>query len=161
MVLFLKSIKKENTSIPLKDPIAHKAYSAKYRKENAALIKEAVRASHLKRKFGISIEQYNTLLKAQDGRCAICKKLPEEFTKQNRRLAVDHDHTPLTGEVRGLVCYRCNRYVIGNYKRKDVSLIKTLLDYLDRDTYTGWIVPPKRKKKKRGKKKLRNMLQGA
>jgi hypothetical protein len=37
---------------------------------------------------------------AQDGRCAICFERPHE------RLCLDHDHA--TGQIRGLLCRRCN-----------------------------------------------------
>lgn len=49
---------------------------------------------------------YDALLIAQGGRCAICWAKP-----RRRRLAVDHDHQ--TGEVRGLLCDRCNRRLLG------------------------------------------------
>jgi Recombination endonuclease VII len=45
------------------------------------------RDKYLKRKYGISLEEYNKLLKKQNGRCAICKSLPK-----TRSLAVDHNH---------------------------------------------------------------------
>jgi hypothetical protein len=55
------------------------------------------------------------MLAAQDGVCAICHK-PETMVRLGKviRLAVDHDHG--TGEVRGLLCYRCNR-LLGNLER--------------------------------------------
>lgn len=45
---------------------------------------------------------------AQGACCAICgkKQVPEE-----NRLAVDHNHK--TGKVRGLLCYRCNKFLVG------------------------------------------------
>lgn len=61
------------------------------------------RASHLRRKFGITPEQYDEMLAAQGGGCAICG-LPRDHW---RSLAVDHSHA--TGEVRGILCNRCNR----------------------------------------------------
>lgn len=51
-----------------------------------------------RRKFGLSVEQYQQMLKAQREACAICRK--------KKRLHVDHDH--VTGAVRGLLCNRCN-----------------------------------------------------
>lgn len=44
-------------------------------------------------------EQYDAMLSEQAGRCAICQDRPP-------RLYIDHDHA--TGEVRGLLCNRCN-----------------------------------------------------
>lgn len=58
------------------------------------------RDAYLRREYGIGQVQYDALLEAQGGVCAICS--------ENRELlAVDHDHT--TGEVRGLLCNPCNR----------------------------------------------------
>ena len=44
---------------------------------------------------------YDTLLELQGGHCACCPRRPGK-----NRLHVDHDHQ--TGEVRGLLCWRCN-----------------------------------------------------
>lgn len=52
--------------------------------------------------LGLSLEEYDALLAAQGGGCAICGNPPK-----TRRLDVDHDHR--TGKVRGLLCHRCNR----------------------------------------------------
>jgi DNA-directed RNA polymerase subunit RPC12/RpoP len=60
--------------------------------------------SELKRRYGLTPEQYEAMLVAQDYRCAICGT--ESFTDCNRRALVDHDHE--TGEIRGLLCNRCN-----------------------------------------------------
>ena len=57
----------------------------------------------LKYTFGISLEQYNEMLKKQGSVCAICK----EKCKSGKNLAVDHCHT--TGKIRGLLCSNCNR----------------------------------------------------
>ena len=54
------------------------------------------------RGLGVSTEDYERMLAAQGGGCAICGALPK-----TRRLHVDHDHK--TGEIRGLLCYRCNK----------------------------------------------------
>jgi hypothetical protein len=79
--------------------------SADYRQRNP----DYSRRKSLKSECGITLEQYDEMLKAQGGVCAICKK--SERTKTNkgevRALAVDHDHE--TGHVRGLLCGRCNR----------------------------------------------------
>jgi len=54
-----------------------------------------------KRLFGITSEEYEHWLKAQNGVCAICKSAPD-----GDRLGVDHDHK--TGQARGLLCRCCN-----------------------------------------------------
>lgn len=63
----------------------------------------------LKREYGITLEEYNDLLRRQAHRCAACRRPETVRTKKTgavRRLAVDHDH--VTGTVRGLLCNRCN-----------------------------------------------------
>lgn len=50
--------------------------------------------------------EYERLLAAQGGHCALCPNTPK-----TRRLHTDTDHT--TKAVRGLLCYRCNRYLHG------------------------------------------------
>lgn len=63
----------------------------------------------LKKVYGITIEQYDAMLAAQDGKCAICEK-PETAvngtTGLPRDLAVDHCHGK--GHVRALLCSKCN-----------------------------------------------------
>ena len=100
------------------------------------------RASHLRNKYGISLEQYAELLSKQKGCCAICDRHHSEFTT---RLAVDHNH--VSGEIRGLLCNYCNRRVVGRHR--DAKVIRRLADYLDQGT--GWFVPKKKKTIKRKK----------
>ena len=54
--------------------------------------------------LGVTDAEYARLLEAQGGHCALCPNTPK-----TRRLHVDHDHA--TGEVRGLLCYVCNKYL--------------------------------------------------
>lgn len=54
--------------------------------------------------YKLTKEEYTTLLNRQNGKCAICHK-PE--TSLNKSLAVDHCHK--TGQVRSLLCGKCNR----------------------------------------------------
>lgn len=61
-------------------------------------------------RLGITIEEYDAMLEAQGGVCAICKRV----CTSGRRLSVDHDHKCCPGEkscgrcVRGLLCRDCN-----------------------------------------------------
>lgn len=54
------------------------------------------------KQLGVTPDEYERLLAAQDGHCALCPSVPK-----SRRLDTDHDHR--TGAVRGLLCHRCNR----------------------------------------------------
>lgn len=58
------------------------------------------------RRYGIDKQDYEMLLAKQGGVCAICKSPPPEKSP----LHVDHDHQ--TGDVRGLLCGKCNRMLI-------------------------------------------------
>lgn len=75
---------------------------------------------HVRVTYGV--DDYDGLLAAQDGVCAICRKECDT----GRRLAVDHCHK--TGKVRGLLCVKCNAAVA--YLRDDPSLAARVGDYL-------------------------------
>ena len=115
--------------------------------------RETNREGYLKRTFGISSQQYEELLEAQGGCCAICKRHHTEF---NKRLAVDHAHTDSSdipaGMIRGLLCFHCNHLVVGRHTNADI--FENAANYLR--THTGWMVPedkikPKRKFRRRKK----------
>lgn len=55
----------------------------------------------VRNRYGISGSAYELLLVQQNRACAICLQPPS-----GRRLAVDHNH--VTGQVRGLLCVKCN-----------------------------------------------------
>lgn len=91
----------------------------KYRSENKDVIKNKI----LKKKFNISLEEYNTMLQNQNHKCNICKT---EKTELGRLLCVDHCHE--TGIIRGLLCDRCNRG-IGVFK-DNVILLTEAIKYI-------------------------------
>lgn len=66
----------------------------------------AAHASRTEKVYGITAARYDEILRLQGRRCAICGNQPRSM-----RLAVDHDHK--TGEVRGLLCKRCNHDLLG------------------------------------------------
>lgn len=63
-------------------------------------------AQRLRRKFGMSLDDFARMLIEQSGCCAICN---EQFANEARSPSVDHCHT--TGRVRGLLCPHCNTAV--------------------------------------------------
>lgn len=81
------------------------------------------RRKHLLRTYGMTPEQYDAMLEAQGGVCAICKR-PERI--KGRRLCVDHCHS--TGEVRGLLCNACN-IALGKLE-DNLESIKVAIKYL-------------------------------
>jgi hypothetical protein len=55
------------------------------------------------------------LIAKHGNNCAICKK-PRSAFKKN--LSVDHRHSD--GLIRGLACFRCNRFLIGRFTLKTI-----------------------------------------
>ena len=82
----------------------------------------ADRKSYLKRKYGMTVEQYDAMLEAQGGGCFICGRPPREDIS----LHVDHDHS--TGRVRGTLCFCCNN-ALADFK-EDPHLLQKAITYL-------------------------------
>lgn len=81
--------------------------------------------TNLKKNYGITLDQFNSLLKRQNGVCAICGM------KSEKKLifpVVDHCHK--TNVVRGILCALCNK-AIGLFK-DDVSRMRKAIEYLER-----------------------------
>ena len=79
--------------------------------------------TEFRKKFGIGLHQYETILKEQNGVCYLCGE--QEF----RNLAVDHCHK--TGKVRRLLCSECN---MGLGKFKDnPNLLRKAAEYVEQD----------------------------
>src|SRR5437762_6907683 len=77
----------------------------------------------------LSIEDYDKLLKLQNGVCAICKEPETRNSHKNKTdsLSVDHNHS--TNIIRGLLCHRCNT-VIG-LMRENIELLIAMIRYLE------------------------------
>jgi hypothetical protein len=69
----------------------------------------------LKHKYGISEEDYKSMLEKQGGACSICFK--------EGPLHVDHDH--FTGKVRDLLCSGCNSG-LGYFKENPYTLLNAI-----------------------------------
>ncbi len=65
--------------------------------------KPLVRADMLRKRYGLTLEQYDALLERQGGGCALCGRQ----AASGSHLHVDHNHT--TDAVRGILCVICNR----------------------------------------------------
>lgn len=94
--------------------------SLKLNPERAKSKKDYDNSDALFRKYGITLEDYNNLLKYQGGCCSICGLTEEEHGK---KLCVDHDHFTL--KVRGLLCTRCNQG-LGMFKDSEKFLYSAI-----------------------------------
>lgn len=80
------------------------AYNKAYRAQNKEKVLEIERKSKLKMTYGITPKQYDAMLIKQNSKCAICAaKKPGGRTKM---FFIDHCHN--NGNIRGLLCMRCN-----------------------------------------------------
>ena len=101
------------------NPERHKAKQREYTESGRKSVSN--RKSHLKRKYGLTLEDFDALLAAQGGGCAICGR-PDADN-------VDHDHR--TGRVRGILCFNCN-VAIGHIA-DDEDRLAAAMKYLSRD----------------------------
>ena len=79
----------------------------------------------LKRRIGITVEEYDQAFEDQNGRCAICGLTEVGHTKQ-AILNADHDH--VTRQFRGLLCHRCNM-ALGLFK-DNIDVLARAISYL-------------------------------
>lgn len=103
--------------------------SEKYRRSNMN--------SHLKRKYGITFEDYEAMYEKQKGCCSICGgTTPNRNWKirktQYMKLFVDHDHK--TGKVRGLLCNTCNVGIAA--LKESVDILQSAIRYLSMESST-------------------------
>lgn len=86
----------------------HRLYMIEWRGQKAIerdVIADAVkRDKRIKKRYNISPEMQEEMLRAQGFACAICITRFGEAPIERPR--VDHDHS--TGQVRGLLCNKCN-----------------------------------------------------
>ena len=83
----------------------------------------------LRRKYGISIQEYDDLFARQGFACAICKTTTPIRTKHGWH--VDHDHSKKKGDpdfVRGILCHHCNTGA-GGFRDDPVLMFAAALWY--------------------------------
>jgi len=97
---------------------ARLAYEAEYRRRPESKAKAIVRSR--RHKYGLNVEEYDALVLASGGLCAICSG------DMGDDICVDHCHD--TGAVRGLLCRHCN-FGLGHF-RDDPERLRAALAYL-------------------------------
>lgn len=105
----------------------------KYHDAYAKIHKERMKAHNLKKDFNISFDDFVAMYESQNGCCKICgEHRPLLSTEKGKRnsLCVDHDHA--TGDIRGLLCCRCNTRlgrIENNWTARGIDLEK-VAEYL-------------------------------
>lgn len=82
------------------------------------------------KQYNLTLEEYDSMFKSQQGLCAICQNAETQLNPSGeiKRLCVDHCHT--TGQVRELLCTKCNK-ALGGF-RDDPSLLLKAMEYLQK-----------------------------
>jgi hypothetical protein len=110
--------------------ITQKEYRQTYRRaRKAKQTREERKTEHLWKNFKLSADDYNRMYREQDGLCMVCQKPGAKLWDEvpaHKKLCVDHCHT--TGEVRGLLCRKCNS-VLG-LANDDPKVLMGAINYL-------------------------------
>lgn len=77
-----------------------------------------------KKKYGITVDDYNRMLQEQGGKCKICNETGDSKDGRRKFLCVDHCHK--TGKVRGLLCMKCNTS-LGAFEKYREQMLQYLI----------------------------------
>lgn len=104
------------------------AQSRKSYKQNPAYW----RAYALRKRFNLSVSEYQEVHDAQNGLCAICHKPEVDLSKLGKVKFLTVDHCHVTGAVRGLLCRKCNAG-LGMFSESS-EMLRKAAEYLERST---------------------------
>lgn len=99
----------------------HSALKATWRKANPEEHATNKRRQYFRQTYGLTLEQIDAMLAAQDSKCATCKG---ELTK---RPHVDHCHD--TGNIRGVLCGNCNNAL--GLVHDNPATLRAMADYIE------------------------------
>jgi hypothetical protein len=128
-----------------RNPDRNRVYAQRYR-DKPETKEKMKRRDHLRRsteegklatanrwfkyRYGLTLQDVESMIEAQDGLCAICGKPETKIdarTGEVRRLSVDHDHR--TGKPRSMLCMSCNWFLAR--VDDDVDRLQGFIDYLE------------------------------
>ena len=123
--------------------VHHSSKSYEARKKKIASLSRSERYEYrrklnLHKCYKMSLQDYDAMLLAQGGRCAICGE-PESSTDVNgnvKLLAIDHDHSCCPGYrtcgkcIRGLICQSHN-FGIGCFE-DNPEILRAAADYIEK-----------------------------
>lgn len=84
--------------------------------------------SEIRRRYGITIDEYENKLRMCCNVCEICGDPPYSKGTGKHPLYIDHNHK--TGKVRGLLCTRCNTFL---HYLEDTSFVSKAEQYINLD----------------------------
>ncbi len=103
-----KKVNADSAKWGKKNPEKRKISRKKWVKKNPEKAKTIAKRTRLK-KYGLSIDDFENMVDEQSNRCVICGEYEVIRNYKNgkiKELSIDHDHE--TGQVRELLCHRCN-----------------------------------------------------
>ena len=138
--------------MPFKDPQRRKEYLAAYQSKNAEALAEYRRKHYdpergkdwrkrhpvetaimrrkgkFKARYGITPEQYDQMVIDRNGKCDICKRIPNG---KGSGAVLNVDHYVKNGIIiiRGLLCWQCN-IAIG-YLQHEILRLEAAIKYLE------------------------------
>jgi hypothetical protein len=99
----------------------------------------------LRRKYQITLDDYNKMREAQNNRCAICD-ITEAEMRDDIYFCVDHDHKCCPAHkscgkcVRGLLCNPCNALV--GFAKENIEVLLKTIEYLKQHNKNKGEQPP-------------------
>lgn len=103
------------------------AYMRRWRRKHPGEWKRG----YLRTCYGIEVEAYSAMVRAQRGLCAICRKP----NLGGRALYVDHDHA--TRKIRSLLCLNCNFLLGFAESRSGIATLRAAITYLEAHSRVG------------------------
>jgi hypothetical protein len=86
----------------------------------------ALLAYKYRTRYGLTIAKYESIVKKQNGHCAICLEIVP-------KLVIDHDHK--TRKVRGLLCHHCNTFL--GLAKDSTSTLESAIRYLNGQNFNN------------------------
>jgi hypothetical protein len=107
-----------------------RAYNRAYGKANRTKRRAVTYNCHLRKTYGITSDLVAKMWAEQDGKCGLCKRPMLAEGRQSLSRCVDHDHE--NGQLRDLLCRKCNT-ILGGYEKYRSEID----EYLDRHAKKG------------------------
>ena len=100
---------------------AHKEQYKRYQQNTCKKLGENLNPKQFREHWKLYFpDAFQKLLAIQEGRCAVCN-----VSLEHHKIHVDHDH--VTGLVRGLLCWRCNRYRVAQNRSDNIKQVNEYL----------------------------------
>ena len=134
--------------MPIKDEAARKAYHKEYHAKWYETNKEKRlkqisdydksqpkewrqakgRKHHLKKRYNITQQEYETKLASQDYKCALCGKDASDNKRGGKLDPLHIDHCHKTNTLRDLLCHQCNSGL--GHLKDNIEILQKAIDYL-------------------------------